>query len=52
MLNNIYNDNLRDIAISYFVKEECQIDIAMRYNVDRKTIKKYLEKAVKEVERY
>lgn len=52
MLKNIYNDNLRDIAISYFVKEECQIDIAMRYNVDRKTIKKYLEKAVKEVERY
>ena len=50
ILSKIYNDSLRDIAISYYVKEECQIDIAMRYKVDRKTIEKYLRKAVTEVE--
>ena len=50
ILSKIYNDSLRDIAISYYVKEECQIDIAMRYKVDRKTIERYLKKAVTEIE--
>lgn len=50
LLSIIYNETLRDIAISYYVKEECQIDIAMRYKVDRKTIEKYLKKAIEQVE--
>lgn len=50
ILNGIYNTELRDIAISYYVKEECQIDIAFKYGVDRRTIEKYLKRAIKQLE--
>lgn len=50
ILNGIYNTELRDIAISYYVKNECQIDIAFKYNIERRTVEKYLKKAINEIE--
>lgn len=46
---NIYNEKYKDIAIFYYVFEECQIDIAYRYGVDKKTIKRVLDKVVDEL---
>lgn len=47
---NIFNEKYKDVAISYYVYEKCQIDIAMSYDVDKKTIKKILDKVIKEIE--
>lgn len=47
---NIFNEKYKDVAISYYVYEKCQIDIAMEYDVDKKTIKKILDKVIKEIE--
>lgn len=49
--NNIYNESNQDIAIRYFVYEECMIDIAILYDVDRRTIRRKLDKVVRELER-
>lgn len=48
--SNIYNENKKDIAIKYYVYEECQIDIAMEYEVDRNTIGNILKRVIKEIE--
>ena len=50
ILNGIYNDDLRNIAVDYYVKEECQIDIAFKYDVDVRTIRNYLDKIKKQIE--
>lgn len=50
ILNKIYNDNLRNIAIDYYIKEECQIDIAFKYDIERRTVERYLKKAISELE--
>lgn len=50
LLNTIYNDNLREIAIAYYIKEECQIDIAFKYNIDVRTVRNYLNRIKKQLE--
>lgn len=50
VLDNIYNDRLKNIAKDYYLYEECQIDIAYKYNIDRRTVEKYLKKAISELE--
>lgn len=47
--SNIYNEKYREIATKYYVCEECQIDIAIEYEVDRKTIKRILDKVIREI---
>lgn len=49
--NNIFNENKKDIAIKYYVYEECMIDIGMEYDLSRKSISKTLNKIVRELER-
>lgn len=49
--NNIFNENKKDIAIKYYVYEECMIDIGMEYDLSRKSISKTLNKIVCELER-
>ena len=50
VLDNIYNERLRNIAKDYYLNEECKIDIAFKYNVERRTIEAYLKKAISEIE--
>lgn len=47
--NNIYNEKQKDIAIRYYVNEECLFDIGADYNVDRRTIKRKLDIVINEL---
>lgn len=49
--DNIYNQEKKNVAIKYYVNEECMIDIADEYNVCRQTIGITLQKVVKEIEK-
>lgn len=49
--NNIYNKEMKNIMISYYVYENCMIDIAIDYNVSRFTISKIISDGIKELER-
>lgn len=48
---NIYNEFEKNIAIKYYVYENCQIDIAIEYNVDVKTIRRNLNYIISKIEK-
>lgn len=47
---HIYNETKRNIAIKYYLEEECKEDIAEDYGMCRKTIYNILKKVVNEIE--
>ena len=49
--NNIFNENKKNIALKYYVNEECMIDIGMEYDLTRQSISKILNNIVYELER-
>lgn len=48
---NIFNPDKKNVAIKYYVYENCMIDIACEYNIHRNTVSNILQRVVEQIER-